>query len=166
MKSIVREDLEVKKSIDGIFKVSLTVTLVAFVVFTISPISDLQAVKPAPNFIMSKTLNDDAAGHSHGWNPDGSTHDFDIIDTDVSTTSFVHLINIEDTGSELICDSGWTTHANQIRVRCTGTPLDGDPLHYIIINVPTQVVTSVLPASSSVSESSPSSPFTTLQAGK
>jgi len=45
----IKSELEIKhkKSINRICKVSLTVTLIAFVVFTISPQSDLQVIKPA-----------------------------------------------------------------------------------------------------------------------
>ena len=38
-----------------------------------------------PNFMIRKTLRDDAVGHSLGWNPDGSTTDFTIIDHDAQT---------------------------------------------------------------------------------
>ncbi len=157
-------------SINGISKVPLIITLIAFVVFTVtmSPLSNLQVIKPvmaAPSFILSKTLKDDAAGHAHGWNPDGEQHSFDISDTDVSTSSFVHLITIEDEHIEAVCDSGWTIHNGQIRISCVSSPSEGDILRYMIINVPTKVVTS-LSASSSGPELSPSSPFETFQAGK
>ena len=169
-------EIKCKKSINRIFKVSLTVTLIAFVVFTIFSLSYLQVIKPAmaaPSFIISKTLKDDAAGHSHGWNPNGNNDGFNIIDNDVSPTKFLHVIASGDPNEDpgtAICDVTIQVKQGVFVVNCRGTPADGAPLRYIIIDVPTKVVTSILPVSSSESESSPSpspsSPFATLPVGK
>jgi len=165
----IKSELEAvnKKSINKISRPSLTVALIALVVFTIFPQSYLQATKPAPSYIISKTLNDDAAGHSHGWNPDGNTaENFIINDNQVTPTKFVHIISVEDPNTEVICGGDTLVlRQGQFKFSCNIEIPNGDPLHYIIINVPTQVITS-LSASYSASESSPSSPFTTLQAGK
>jgi hypothetical protein len=34
--------------------------------------------------MIRKTLNDDNAGHAHGWNPDTSTTAYAIADSDIS----------------------------------------------------------------------------------
>jgi hypothetical protein len=173
MTSIKRKlEIKSKKSI-RIFSPSLTVALVAFTLFTISTLSYLQVIKPvmaAPSFIISKTLNDDAAGHSRGWDPDGIRDgSWTISDTDVSPTKLVHVItstDLNDDPNQAICDEIFQVKPGQFSITCQGIPGEGAPLRYIIIDVPTKVVTSSLSASSSSSDSSSSSPFTSLQAGK
>ena len=94
--------------------------------------------------------------------PGGDHNNFAIIDNDISPTKFVHIISVDDPHINAICDSNLVTHSGQMQFTCDSTPSDGDPLRYIIIDVPSQVVTSSL----SVSESTSSSPFDNLKTSK
>ena len=117
----------------------------------------------SPAFMIRKTLLDDDAGHSHNYDPDGSSASLNnIIDSDVTVTKFVHIIN-----SDLRGGSG-PANCQVIRIQDGGFsancdfPLpDGSPLRYIIIDLPEHVVTSVLPSSAS-SLSTMTSPFNSL----
>jgi hypothetical protein len=114
----------------------------------------------SPAFIIRKTLNDDIAGHSHGWNPDSDDDLFGIRDNDVSPTKFVHLIKGGDSSDCQITN----VFSGQFNLECSLSarlPPEGTPLRYVIINPAEQVVTSSTFASSSSSPTI-SSPFNSL----
>jgi hypothetical protein len=88
------------------------------------------------SFMVRKTLNDDTAGHAHGWNRDGMTRFFTISDSDADKFTI-------DCGTSL----------NELLM-----------LHYMIITLPSQVVTSSLSVSSSSPSSAHSSQYESLRA--
>jgi|GEM_PF-770035 hypothetical protein len=101
----IKSELEIKhkKSINRICKVSLTVTLIAFVVFTISPQSDLQVIKPAIAKTDNKLITTADIADNAVTSPkikDGEVKTSDIEDgtitgDDVSTT-FMKTIILKD----------------------------------------------------------------------
>lgn len=117
----------------------------------------------SPTLMIKKTLNDDIAGHSHGWNPDSDDDAFGIVDNDVSPTKFVQLITDGSSNCQIT-----KVFSGAFTLECSPPfPAEGTPLRYIIINPPEQVVTSSASAtetSSSTSSSTPtiSSPFSSL----
>jgi hypothetical protein len=48
------------------------------------PIKSITGNDIGTNFMIRKTLNDDDAGHAHGWDPDASTIAYAIFDSDIS----------------------------------------------------------------------------------
>lgn len=126
--------------------------------FTIRPI---QSPDISPNFMKSKTLLDDDAGHANGWDPDGSTDTFGIIDTDVKAESRI-IVNIDDSTSEAVCNTGFIDEEAGFFVDCdtVNVPDETSKLQYTIVNLPDNVITSAL--SSTASPTSSISPFDSL----
>src|SRR6188508_2717629 len=91
----IKSELEIKhkKSINRICKVSLTVTLIAFVVFTISPQSDLQVIKPAIAKTDNKLITTADIADNAVTSP--KIKDGTITGDDVSTT-FMKTIILKD----------------------------------------------------------------------
>ena len=122
----------------------------------------------SPGFIKRKTLLDDAAGNTHGWNPDGSAKIFGIIDGDISEPAnniFVSAIDEDGAGCRII---DFDAEENLMSIRCDVPPANNNALHYLITKLPANVVTStsLISSQSLFSSSIPSSPFDTLQVDK
>ena len=120
-------------------------------------------------FMIRKTLNDDAAGHAHGWDPTGipGTFAFEIQDDDITGSKENILIEVNvDSNDAIVCSfNHLDVQLHDFRVRCNGLPSDGSTLNYVITKLPANVVTSSLSVSpSSTSSSTPtiSSPFGSL----
>ena len=122
----------------------------------------------SPGFIKRKTLLDDAAGNTHGWNPDGSAKIFGIIDDDIpgptNDVFFCSAIDEDGAGCRTI---DFDAEENLMSIRCDFPPANNNALHYLITKLPPNVVTSTLISSQSLLSSSiPSSPFDTLKVDK
>lgn len=133
--------------------------------FTIKGISGTDV---SSNFMKRKTLLDDVAGNTHGWNPDGSAKSFGIIDGDVSgpgNNIFVSAID-EDGGGCRTTD--FESEENLMSIICDVAPANNTALHYLITKLPDNVVTStsLISSQSLLSSSIPSSPFDSLQVDK
>jgi len=103
-------------------------------------------------FMKSKTLNDDSAGHAHGWNPNNNLVTFTISDGDVHTDSRI-IVNV--LGSTVTTCNVWKVNVGGggFSVGCDfdEPPYELAKLAYVIVNLPNNVVASSL--------SSPPSPF-------
>jgi hypothetical protein len=122
------------------------------------------------NFIKRKTLLDDAAGNTHGWNPDGSVKNFGIVDGDVSGPAnniFVSAIDEDGAGCRT---TDIMSEENLMSINCDVAPANNNALHYLITKLPENVVTStaLFSSQSTLSSSMPSSPspFDSLQVEK
>ena len=105
------------------------------------------------------TLNDDAAGNSHGWKPGTGTGGFIIRDTDISGS--INNIQIEawSLGNDCKTVASIDTVEHFFQLSCGITvPASNAVLHYVITKLPANVVTSSLSASSS--------PFVSIETGK
>jgi len=113
------------------------------------------------SFTIRKTLHDDTAGHTHGWNPDISTTAFAISDSDISGASSSEFVSVSvRSGNPVFCAAA-TGDAGLFGVYCDSPPGNSAELDYIITKLPAHDdVTLSLSASSS--ESTPSSAFPLL----
>jgi hypothetical protein len=93
------------------------------------------STKPAESFVKSVILHDDAAGHALGWDPNGVTTAFEIVEsqTGPDATAFVNVDSI--VAADPVCSAS-QVFAGQIEVWCTSPPADGSLLAYTVINVP------------------------------
>jgi hypothetical protein len=125
---------------------------------TSSKIADnsITAEDVSTSFTIRKTLHDDTAGHTHGWNPDISTTAFAISDSDISGASSSEFVSVMvRSGNPVFCAAA-SGDAGLIGVYCDSPPGNSADLDYIITKLPAHDdVTSSLSASSS--ESTPSS---------
>jgi hypothetical protein len=130
---------------------------------TSSKIADnsITAEDVSTSFTIRKTLHDDTAGHTHGWNPDISTTAFAISDSDISGASSSEFVSVSvRSGNPVFCAAA-TGDAGLFGVYCDSPPGNSAELDYIITKLPAHDdVTLSLSASSS--ESTPSSAFPLL----
>ena len=112
----------------------------------------------SPNFMIRKTLNDDAAGHAHGWDPDASTTSYAIFDSDIIGASDAEFVSVMIRNGNAVYCSATTADTGLFHVQCNSAPGNSAILDYIITKLPAHVVTST-------SISSKSSPFGSLQTG-
>ena len=123
----------------------------------------------SPSFMIRKTLNDDAAGHTHNWNPEGLSRHFSISDDDITgdENSLLISIMVQDpiggTDPPVCSVRAIITVTGFWHFSCDHAPIDGSKLHYVITKLPPNVATSTTSASST-SSSTPtiSSPFSSL----
>jgi hypothetical protein len=128
---------------------------------TSSKIADnsITAEDVSTSFTIRKTLHDDTAGHTHGWNPDISTTAFAISDSDISGASSSEFVSVMiRSGNPVFCAAA-SGDAGLFGVYCDSPPGNSAQLDYIITKLPAHDdVTSSLSASSSESTPSPGSP--------
>jgi hypothetical protein len=106
-------------------------------------------------FMIRKTMQDDTAGHAHGWNPDASTTAYAISDSDISGSSSSEFVSVMvRSGNPTFCAAA-SGDAGVFGVYCNSPPGNSAELDYIITNLPPHDVTSSLSTSSS--EYTPSS---------
>jgi hypothetical protein len=130
---------------------------------TSSKIADnsITAEDVSTSFTMRKTLHDDTAGHTHGWNPDISTTAFAISDSDISGASSSEFVSVSvRSGNPVFCAAA-TGDAGLFGVYCDSPPGNSAELDYIITKLPAHDDV-MLSLSASSSESTPSSAFPLL----
>jgi len=93
-------------------------------------------------FMVRKTLNDDDAGHAHGWNPDGSTKSFAIFDSDIIGASDSEFIDVMIRYANLAYCTASPGDTGLFVVHCNSPPVDSSVLDYVITKLPANVVTS------------------------
>ena len=89
-----------------------------------------------------KTLYDDAAGHSHGWDPNGSTKSFAIFDSDIIGASDNEFISVMIRYSNLVYCTASPGDTGLFVVHCNTAPVGSAVLDYVITKLPANVVTS------------------------
>lgn len=98
-------------------------------------------------FMVRKTLHDDTAGHTHGWDPNGVTTAFTISDGDVQVDeeagdqTFIPLMLRYSQDTKPICMVDHTQEASFL-MYCNAPPDSGAQLHYEIHKLPANVITS------------------------
>ena len=118
------------------------------------PIKAITASDISPGFMKSKTLNDDDPGNAQGWDPNDVDDAFLITDSEINSQSRV-IVNTAGTGGT-VCSTSGIGGSGGFIVNCDRPVVSLAKLHYIIINnLPVNVVTSSVSASSS--------PFDSLQ---
>jgi hypothetical protein len=122
------------------------------------PIKRITGNDVSPQFMIRKTLNDDDAGHAHGWNPDASTTGYAISDSDISGAFNSEFVSVMlHNGNPVFCTAAGADTGLFV-VYCNSPPGNFAKLDYIITKLPADIVTST-----SSSSSLSSSPFATLQ---
>jgi hypothetical protein len=96
----------------------------------------------SPSFMIRKTLDDDNAGHAHGWNPDGSTKSFAIFDSDIVGASDSEFIDVMIRYANLAYCTASPGDTGLFVVHCDNAPVDSAVLDYVITKLPANVVTS------------------------
>jgi hypothetical protein len=107
-------------------------------------------------FMIRKTLHDDAIGNAHGWNPDTGTRAFAISDSDISGSSSSEFVSVMvRSGNPTFCAAA-SGDTGLFGVYCDSPPGNSAELDYIITKLPAHddVASSI---SGSTSESTPSS---------
>jgi hypothetical protein len=94
------------------------------------------------SFMIRKTLNDDPAGHAHGWDPNGSTKSFAIFDSGISGASDNEFISVMIRYANLAYCTASPGDTGLFVVHCDSAPVDSAVLDYIITKLPANVVTS------------------------
>jgi hypothetical protein len=132
------------------------------------PIKDITGDDVSPGFMLRKTLKDDAAGHAHGWDPNGATTALVVSDSDIDIQNAADLdktfvsILVYASG-QTVCGVNFITDGF-FTVNCSQGIFDGAELHYVITKLPSHLVTSTsLSASSSESSSTHSSQYESLR---
>jgi hypothetical protein len=96
----------------------------------------------AESFMKKVTVLDDAAGNAVGWNPDGSTVDFDISESvavGVDSTYinlYIYFGGIPITPACRVITIG----TGNFDFHCDSPPPDGSELQYVVENLPPHVV--------------------------
>jgi hypothetical protein len=105
-------------------------------------------------FMIRKTLHDDDAGHAHGWDPDSSTTEYPISDSDISGASNSEFVSVMiRSGNPVFCAAA-SADAGLFGVYCNSPPGNSAELDYIITKLPLHDVMATLSLSSSSSISS------------
>ena len=110
------------------------------------PIKDITGDDVSPGFMLRKTLKDDAAGHAHGWDPNGATTALVVSDSDIDIQNaadldktfisiLVYLSGQTVCGVNFITDGAFT-------INCSQGIFDGAELHYVITKLPPHLITS------------------------
>jgi hypothetical protein len=109
------------------------------------------------DLMIRRTLNDDNAGHAHGWNPDNTKTAYAISDSDILGTSNSEFVSVMvRSGNPVFCAAA-SGDAGLFGVYCDSAPGNNAQLDYIITKLPGHSVTSTV-SSSSVSPSELASP--------
>lgn len=140
------------------------VTLAAAIIIATGTIAPLlgQTAQTAsaqlPN-MWTKVVRDDQAGNAVGWNPDGLTRSFEIVDHELTLASTV-LINTNQSNF-VVCSVDYRASDIHFEVNCIettsgffptgempvlgGGPADGAILYYTVIQAPIEPVTVLTP---------------------
>ena len=103
--------------------------------------SSITSTKPAESFMKRVTLQDNAAGNTRGWNPDGLTDIFTISEPAAISShgSFISIsivqpnqVNDDFCEVDLINPGPNPTYT----LHCQNPPADGSQLHYRVKNLP------------------------------
>jgi hypothetical protein len=143
---------------------SAAATLAAVIIIAIGTIALLLGQTPQtasaqlPN-MWTKVVRDDQVGHAVGWNPDGLTRSFDIVDQELNLASTV-LINTHQSNF-VVCSVDYRPSDIHFEVNCIettpgyfptgempvlgGGPADGAILYYTVIQAPIEAVTVLTP---------------------
>jgi hypothetical protein len=140
---------------------SITSSKIADDSITSSKIADntIMGDDVSTDFMIRKSLQDDTAGHAHGWDPDASTTAYAISDSDISGASNNEFVTVMvSSGNPVFCAAA-SADSGLFGVYCDSPPGNSAVLDYIITKIPGHVVTSTLSqsSSSSTSSSTPSS---------
>jgi len=117
-------------------------------------IKAIEGLDISPYLMVRKTLNDNTAGHAHGWDPNGVKTDFTISDGDVQIEeeagdqTFITLMLRDSHATKSICMVNDIEEANFF-MNCNTPPASSAELHYEIHKLPANVITSSLTSSSS-----------------
>jgi hypothetical protein len=111
----------------------------------------------SPDLMIRRTLNDDNAGHAHGWNPDNTNTAYAISDSDILGTSNSEFVSVMvRSGNPVFCSAA-SADAGLFGVYCDSAPGNNAQLDCIITKLPGHSVTSTV-SSSSMSPSELASP--------
>ena len=140
---------------------TITSSKIAESTITSSKIADntIMGDDVSTDFMIRKSLQDDTAGHAHGWDPDASTTAYAISDSDISGASNNEFLTVMvSSGNPVFCAAA-SADSGLFGVYCDSPPGNSAVLDYIITKIPGHVVTSTLSqsSSSSTSSSTPSS---------
>ena len=117
--------------------------------FTIKSIERLDI---SPQTMVRKTLDDNTAGHAHGWDPNGVTTDFTISDNDIEVEeesgdqTLITLMLRYSHGTNAICMVNHTQE-DSFLMNCNTPPANNAQLHYETHRLAANLITSSLSSS-------------------
>jgi len=76
----------------------------------------------SPNFMVRKTLYDDAAGHAQGWDPNTSTTSYAIADSDILGASDDEFVNVMVRYGDLVYCTASAAVTGLFVVHCNSAP--------------------------------------------
>jgi hypothetical protein len=93
------------------------------------------STKPAESFMKKVVLTDSAAGNAAGWNPDGVTTTFRILEPDnAGSDTMISIVVLSNANH--FCDVISFFAASDFDIQCSSAPADFDELHYVVENLP------------------------------
>lgn len=110
---------------------------------------DITGADISPDFMIRKTLKDDSAGNSNGWNPTGINTAFIINDIDLVGSQDSSLISINPfSAGTVVCQAAdIDTSLGRFSVNCNAAPANNAQLHYVLFKLPPHVIAPSLSSS-------------------
>jgi hypothetical protein len=94
----------------------------------------------AQSFMKRVTLNDDAAGHAKGWDPNGAFEIFTISDSNaIDPESYFASIEVIDSANTKYLCSVIEPLINGLQIDCSPAPNAGSTLNYLLTNLPPNI---------------------------
>jgi Matrixin len=94
----------------------------------------------AQSFMKRVTLNDDAAGHAKGWDPNGAFEIFTISDSNaIDPESYFASIEVIDSANTKYLCSVIEPLINGFQIDCSPAPNAGSTLNYLLTNLPPNI---------------------------
>jgi ABC-type branched-subunit amino acid transport system substrate-binding protein len=86
------------------------------------------------------TVLDGAAGNAVGWNPNGATIEFSIFDSAATNPNESYVSATVLLQVDYCLAVVQSVGSGRLSMACQTAPPEGAPLHYVITNLPAQVV--------------------------
>ena len=104
---------------------------------TSSDIADnsIQGIDVSPAFMKTITLQDDATGHAHGWDPNGAQLSFNIVGVSDIISGVSTTVVAQDNIPNRLCEID-LVHPEGFSIVCNQALLDASALTFTVINAP------------------------------
>ena len=106
--------------------------------------NSITSTKPAESFMKKVAVSDTPAGNAKGWTPDGVDTTFTISEPLLSTASFTYVTMyvLSGTSTNHFCNVVPVDAIfGNFDIACSSPPANLDALRYVVINLPTELVT-------------------------
>jgi hypothetical protein len=104
---------------------------------TSSDIADnsIQGIDVSPAFMKTITLQDDATGHAHGWDPNGAQLSFNIVGVSDIISGVSTTVIAQDNIPNRLCEIDFV-HPEGFSFVCNQALLDASALTFTVVNAP------------------------------